>query len=123
MTNMNDSILDTIKKMLGGLDSEDDGYFDTDIIVHINTAFDILHQLGLGPDEGFFIEDNSSKWSDFSTNGKLINMAKTYIYLLVRKTFDPPSNGFVMDAINKDLDEYEWRLNVLANEAHNYTNV
>lgn len=120
---MDDSILNTIKKMLGGLDSADDSVFDTDIIVHINTAFDILHQLGVGPEEGFSIEDETSKWSDYSTNGRLINMAKTYIYLLVKKTFDPPSNSFVMDAINKDLKEYEWRLNVLANEAYNYTNV
>lgn len=120
---MNDSILDTIKKMLGGFDSDEDTHFDTDIIIHINTAFDILHQLGLGPEEGFYIEDNSSVWSDFSTNGKIINMAKTYIYLLVRKTFDPPTSGFVMDAINKDLDEYEWRLNVLANEMKNYSDV
>lgn len=123
VNDMNDSILDTIKQMLGGLDSEEDTAFDTDIIVHINSAFGVLEQLDIGPSGGFFITDNSSKWSDYSTNEKQIHLVKTYIYLFVRKTLDPPSSGFVLDAINKDLKEYEWRLNVMANNAHNYTNV
>lgn len=116
------SILDTIKHMLGGLDSGEDDHFNTDIIVHINSAFEVLHQLGLGPEEGFYIEDNSATWGDYLTNSKCVRLVSTYIYLFVRKSFDPPANSFLLEAINKDLKEYEWRLNVLANEMHNYTN-
>lgn len=119
---MNDkSILDTIKHMLGGLDSGEDSHFDTDILIHINSAFDVLHQLGLGPDD-FRVSDSSTTWGEFTTNSKCIDLVSTYIYLFVRKTFDPPTNSFLLDAMNKDIKEYEWRLNVLANEAYDYTN-
>lgn len=115
----NESILDTIKKMLGGSDSNDDTHFDMDILIHINSAFDVLHQLGIGPDD-FRIEDSSTTWDEYTTNSKCISLVATYIYLFVRKSFDPPTNSFLLDAINKDMKEYEWRLNVLANEARNY---
>lgn len=110
---MEESILLTIKKLLG-LPQEYD-YFDTDIIVHINSAFSTLKQLGVGPSEGFYISDDTSVWSDFVSDG-LFESVKTYIYLKVRLAFDPPSSSFAIDSIKNMISEYEWRLEVESNE-------
>lgn len=105
---MDDSILNTIKSMLGGI--EDDNTFDTDIIVLINSAFQTLRQLGVGPAKGFTISDSTSTWTDFSTGPEISNV-KTYIYLKVKTIFDPPSSSTVMDAYKATISELEWRLN------------
>jgi hypothetical protein len=107
---MTESILTTIKKMLGI--SEDDTSFDVDIIVHINTAFMTLTQLGVGPEVGFSITDTTKKWSDFLGSLTTIEGVKTYVYLKVRLVFDPPSTSFVIDAIKNQIAELEWRLMV-----------
>lgn len=105
---MNESILATIKKMLGlGADYT---AFDMDIIVLINGAFMTLHQLAIGPEEGFSIRDYSSKWSEFLTNEINIRAVQEYIYMKVRMTFDPPGNAFVMTAFEQQCKELEWRL-------------
>jgi hypothetical protein len=101
-----DSILLSIKKLLG-LD-EDYTVFDSDIIIHINSAFTILYQLGVGPSEGFRIIDDTAEWSDFF--GLDIELVKTYIYLKVRLIFDPPQSSFLIEAYNKQIAEFEWRL-------------
>lgn len=108
MSIMSDSILATTKKMLG----LDDSYeaFDTDIIVFINTALMTLQQLGVGPVEGFTVTDISQKWSDFLPSEKMLEGAKTYIYLCVRMVFDPPGTSYVMDAMKQQKEELEWRL-------------
>lgn len=105
---MNDSILNSVKKVLG-IDAADTS-FDTDIIMHINSTFNILNQLGVGED-GFAISDSTSKWSDFLNDEKL-NMTKSYVYAKVRKIFDPPQNSSAMQALTEAISEYEWRLNV-----------
>ena len=110
---MDESILTSIKKLLGI--AEDYTNFDTDVIIHINTAFMNLNQLGVGPEEGFKIEDNLSNWSDFiEDDGKQLEAVKTYIYLKVKLVFDPPLSGTVMEAMKETIKEYEWRLNVQA---------
>lgn len=103
-----ESILLTIKKMLA-IESDFDG-FDTDIIVAINTAFMSLNQLGIGPEDGYSINDTEKKWSDYF--GAKINLegVKTYIYLKTRLIFDPPSNSFLVDAIARQIEELEHRL-------------
>ena len=108
-----ESILTSIKKLLGV--EEDYDCFDADIIMHINSVFMILTQLGVGPSEGFFIEDKTASWSDFLSDSELVklNAVKTYIYLKVRLMFDTPSAS-VTDAITKMISELEWRLNVAA---------
>lgn len=103
-----DSILTSIKKLLGI--QEDYEHFDVDIIMHINTAFMVLTQLGVGPAEGFTIDDKYDVWSDFTTEN--LEAVKTYVYLKVRLVFDPPNSSAVMEAINRQISEYEWRLNV-----------
>lgn len=108
-----ESILTSIKKLLGI--AEDYEHFDQDIIMHTNSVFTILTQLGVGPSEGFFIEDKNSKWSDFlpDASAMRLKMVTSYVYLRVRLLFDPPT-GTVLEAIKEQIKEFEWRLNVAA---------
>jgi hypothetical protein len=105
------SILTGTKKILGL--AEDYTAFDTDVITHINSVFSTLTQLGVGPAEGFMIEDETSEWTDFIQDDDLqYNSVKTYVYLRVRMLFDPPATSFVIAALNDQIKELEWRLNV-----------
>lgn len=112
MNGATESILVTIKKMLGL--GEEYTPFDTDIIVHINSAFMTLTQLGIGPEEGFQITDANNTWGDFISDNEMIGAVTNYTYLTVRTLFDPPSNSFVMDAMQKQIEQLGWRLNVQA---------
>lgn len=103
-----DSILASIKKQLGISDEYD--HFDPDLIMHINTVFMILNQLGVGPNECFSIEDESTTWDEFVT-GNSYNAVKTLMALRVRLIFDPPTGSAHMEAINNQIKELEWRLN------------
>lgn len=103
-----DSILGTVKKLLGI--SDEDRHFDKDVIVHINSSFMTLNQLGVGPEYGFAIEDESSTWNDFVEDIVLINAVKTYVYLYVATIFDPPASSFVLTAMKEQMKEIEWRL-------------
>lgn len=115
---MGDSIVATIKKMLG---LEDDYTpFDTDVIVNINAALMTLTQLGIGPKEGFTVTDYSQTWSDFVTNEVQLGAVKTYVYLKVKMIFDPPTNSYVMDAMKQQAEEIGWRLNVQAESVEKF---
>lgn len=105
-----ESILISVKKMLGITEEYTD--FDPDIIMHINSVFMILSQLGVGPEEGFMIEDDLSTWNDFLEDDSRLQMVKSYMYLKVRLLFDPPSSSTHMNAINQSIAEFEWRLNI-----------
>ena len=107
---MDDSILDSIKKILGMPPAYD--AFDTDLVIHINSVFGILAQLGVGPEGGFSISDNTTLWKAYLGDSKDLEMLKSYIALKVRLVFDPPTTGAVMDAMKEQIREYEWRLNV-----------
>lgn len=109
---MEESILISIKKLLG-LD-KDYTAFDTDIIMHINTVFTTLNELGVGPSEGFMIEDDITVWSAYIEDEKKFNSVKTYIYLKVKLIFDPPLNSAVLQSMKESVKEFEWRLNVKA---------
>jgi hypothetical protein len=107
-----DSILDSVKKRVN-VQLTDDA-FDEDILVEINSAFDTLTQLGLGPAEGFRIEDNTATWDDYETAGVEslhLNSVKTYIALKVRRVFDPPASSFAVASMDRQIQELEWRLN------------
>jgi len=108
MAELNDSILDSTKKALG-LDTEYDA-FDPEIIMHINSTFFTLQQLGVGPTNGFMIVDNTALWSEFM-GVEMIHAVKSFVALKVRLIFDPPATSFVLDAMNKTAEEYAWRLN------------
>ena len=109
-TQDSESILTSIKKLLGI--TEDYTQFDQDIIMHINSVFNILTQIGVGPSTGFSISDKETKWTDYISDLSLIEMVKSYIYLKVRILFDPPTTGILMDAMQKQILELEWRLSV-----------
>ena len=104
-----ESILTSIKKLLGI--AEEDTNFDQDLIMHINSVFMILTQLGVGPSKGFSIKDENDVWSDFIPEQSSLEAVKSYVYMKVRLMFDPPLSSAVADAINRNISELEWRLN------------
>lgn len=109
-----ESILTSIKKLLGPEEEYD--HFDTDIILHINSVFMVLTQIGVGPAEGFSIKDKTATWSDFLPDGTeaRLEAVKTYVYLRVKILFDPPTSSFVMESYKQQINELEWRLNIAA---------
>lgn len=118
---MDESILTSIKKLLGIADDYD--YFNQDIIMHINAALMVLTQLGIGPSEGFLVKDSIDTWGDFLENRGVGNTAdditylgalQSYVYMKVKLMFDPPQNSFTVDSMTKLVNELEWRLNVAA---------
>lgn len=111
---MTDSILTSTKKILGIEESYT--AFDEDIILHINSVFSILNQLGIGPDDGYAIGDSSDTWDDFLGDDVRMNSVKTYVYLRVRLLFDPPTTSYLINSMNEQVKELEWRLNVQREE-------
>lgn len=106
---MTDSILNTTKKALNV--PADYAAFDADITMHINSVFSTLTQLGIGPQEGFRIDDDSALWIDFLNGDDRLNNVKSYMYLRVRLLFDPPGTSFHLEAIKQQVTELEWRIN------------
>jgi hypothetical protein len=102
------SILKSIKKILGI--SDDYTAFDLDIIMFINSAFGNLHQLGVGPAAGFSVSGNEEVWNSLGLATPQLNMVKTFIYLKARLQFDPPTTSYLIEALNKQLDEHTWRI-------------
>ena len=115
-----ESILASIKKLLG-IDEEYES-FDPDIIMHINSVFMILNQLGVGPEEGFSITGNTETWDEFTGNELSIESVKTYMYLKVKLLFDPPTSSAVVDSVNRMISELEWRLNVASDKEKEVNN-
>lgn len=105
---MDESILDSVKKIIG-IDSSYN-VFDTDLIIHINTVFMILNQLGVGPAEVFSICDNTTTWSSFIQGNAAIQSVKSYMALRVKMLFDKPTSGTLIDAYKEDIKELEWRM-------------
>ena len=107
-----DSILTSVKKLLGI--EEDYTHFDADIIMHINTVFMILNQLGVGPEEGFSITDKTSVWDDYITDLQNFEAVKSYMFLKVKMLFDPPTGSAVTESYNRTISELESRLSMAA---------
>lgn len=105
------SILDDVKHMLGLL--PDDNAFDSDVIIHINSVFATLNQLGVGPNIGYMITDETDQWDDFFVN-VILNSVKSYVFLKVKLYFDPPGTGFVTTSMDRQIQELEYRLFVAA---------
>lgn len=103
-----ESILTSIKKMLG-ID-ESYTHFDADLIMHINSVFATLTQLGAGPEKGFSINDEDVKWSEFITDETILGFVKSYMHLKVKLLFDPPLSSAVIESMNKMISEFEWRI-------------
>lgn len=107
-----ESILDSVKKALG-LDSTDTS-FDLDVTLFINSTFGSLKQLGVGSDTGFIISDNTTLWSQYVSNLSYLGMIKSYIFMKVKLMFDPPEGRATLPAIEKQIEELGWRINVEA---------
>lgn len=107
-----ESILTSIKKMLG-ID-EEYTHFDEDIIMHINSVLMVLTQLGVGPETGFIIEDDTATWASYlpELNAAQLHAVKSYIFMKVKLIFDPPLSSAVIESMNRQIAEFEWRLNV-----------
>jgi hypothetical protein len=120
------SILGTTKKALGL--AEDYTPFDPELIMHINSVLADLNQLGIGPGLGFMIEDGTATWDQFlgptvppatvvdppvpPVADPRFNSVKSYMFLKVRMLFDPPGVGYVLTAMEKLIEQAEWRINV-----------
>src|SRR3954452_7322057 len=115
---MEQSILKSTKKILGV--SPDDDSFDLDIMTHINSAFSNLHDLGVGSPLGFVVEDDTANWNNLfekpEEQKSMLAYIRSYIYLRVRLLFDPPGTSFLLDSINKQIEELEWRISVKREE-------
>jgi hypothetical protein len=109
---MDNGILTSVKLQLS-LMPEDDS-FDDELVIHINAAFSVLTQLGVGPKEGFSITGQNETWDDYAVDIVQASMAKQYVYLKVRMLFDPPSNSTVFNKMKEMAEEYEWRLRLQA---------
>lgn len=108
---MEESILTSIKKLLGI--AEGYTHFDLDIIMHINSVFSILTQLGAGPPEGFAISDKVSVWGDYLSDSKNLELVKSYIHMKVRLIFDPPLSSAVIECMKEMIKEFEWRIRLV----------
>lgn len=107
-----ESILTSIKKLLGI--AEEYNHFDQDIIMHVNSVFSVLTQLGVGPANGFSITDKDATWNDFIKDDPKLEMIKSYMHQKVKLLFDPPLSSAVMESTNRIISELEWRINVVA---------
>lgn len=107
---MSTSILNSVKKNLGL--AADYTAFDPDVIMYINSVFSTLHQLGVGPDDGYMIEDATPTWDAFLGDDPKLNNIKVYVSLCVKLLFDPPTMSFVIEALKEQKRELEWRINV-----------
>lgn len=106
---MPESILTSIKKLLG-IEAEYN-QFDTDIVMHLNSGFSQLYQIGINPTGDVFeINDDSETWDNYVSGYKQINMVKSYLYQFVRLQFDPPATSFGITAMQERIQQYEWRL-------------
>ena len=110
MGTYDESILIETKQVLGL--AEDDESFDQDVRMHINSAFGTLNQLGLGPEGGFEVVDETQTWADFLATDLTYSPVKTYVHLRVRLVFDPPPNSWGINAMEDQIKELEWRLNI-----------
>lgn len=107
---MSSSILNDVKHQLGHLPEQT--AFDTDIIIGINSVFSTLTQLGVGPVEGYMITGADNQWNEFTDDARL-NSIKSYIFLKVKLMFDPPGTGFVVASMERQIQELEYRINVV----------
>ena len=109
---MQESILETIRGMIGPSVSGTYTAFDNELIIHINSVLMILYQAGIGQ-KGFQIRGTTETWYDFLGETSDLEAVKSYVYLRVKLLFDPPTSSFVLDSMQKQSDEMLWRLNVI----------
>ena len=113
---MTDSIFNSVKKVVGLLG--DDGSFDEDILLHINSVVSTLRQLGLSIPADFYVRDDVQTWSDLLGEFRDLDLVKSYMTMKVRLMFDPPSSSFGLKSMEEMVKEYEWRINILTDQPY-----
>lgn len=108
---MEASILTSTKKILGV--GADYTAFDLDILTHINAALGVLEQVGIGPEGGLFIEDATTNWNALNLPPNQLSVVRSYVFLKTRMLFDPPTTSFLLEAMDKQITEFEWRLSAM----------
>ena len=109
---MDNSILTSTKIQLSIMPEDDS--FDDELVLHINAAYSVLTQLGVGPEQGFAITGQNETWDDYVVDIVQASMAKQYVFLKVKMLFDPPTNSTVFNKMNEQAEQYEWRLRLQA---------
>lgn len=104
------SILTSTKRLLNI--EESDTSFDLDIVTYINTAFSTLNQLGVGPEDGFFIEDNTADWADYLVPANQLHLIKSYVALTARMKFDPPATSYHTASLEEEIEELVFRIHI-----------
>lgn len=112
---MDIKILTSIKKLIGL--APEDTSFDPDLLIHINSAIDILRQLGVEADTSFYV-DKDTRWDELVEDDTELRLIESYLYMKTKKWFDPPQNGTAMDSLNTSIAELEWRINIAAERAY-----
>lgn len=113
------SILNSVKKNLGIESSYHD--FDQDIIMNINSAIFTLTQFGIGPDNGYIVQDEKDTYFDYlGTAEPFYQAIKMYLTFRTRLGFDPPTSSYVLESIKDQIKELEWRLLVMTEQLNNY---
>ena len=113
---MADSVFSSVKKVVGLLG--DDGSFDEDILLHINSVVSTLRQLGLSIPSDFYVRDDVQTWRDLLGEFRDLDLVKSYMTMKVRLMFDPPSSSFGLKSMEEMVKEYEWRINVLTDQPY-----
>ena len=113
---MADSIFNSVKKVVGLLG--DDGSFDEDILLHINSVVSTLRQLGLSIPADFYVRDDVQTWQDLLGEFRDLDLVKSYMAMKVRLMFDPPPSSFGLKSMEEMVKEYEWRINVLTDQPY-----
>ena len=117
-TILENSILDDVKKTLGiaidDFDNDTESYdpFNLDIMLFINSTFNRIKQLGVGPTTNFSISSNEETWGDFFGDTQVVEMVRAYMLLSVKMQFDPPTNSSAAQAYQELINKYEWCMNV-----------
>lgn len=111
---MENSILLSVKNA-ASIDN-DETIYDAELLLHINSAFMILRQLGVGPETPFIVDDYDATWDSFTTDENILPLVRSYVSLKTRLLFDPPTSSALETALQNTIAEYEWRLNIEADK-------
>lgn len=106
------SILKDVRQALGLEETNAD--FDTELLMHINSAIGNLNQVGAV--KFLIVQNESQTWNDLqdltqTAGNQLFPMVFSYIALSSKLIFDPPPPSAV-EYQTRNLDQMLWRLKI-----------